>query len=86
VLGISIGELFESSKDQSAASKSPFRLLEGRDALRVLEAFSRMSDPRMRRAIANLLETLADRQTAARSSMARPVAATRRERRRRTGT
>jgi transcriptional regulator with XRE-family HTH domain len=86
VLGISIGELFELSKDQSAASKSPFRLLEGRDALRVLEAFSRMSDPRMRRAIANLLETLADRQTAARSSMARPVAATRRERRRRTGT
>src|SRR3979490_3160669 len=44
VLGISIGELFESSEDKSAGS--PFRLLAERDALRVLKAFSRTSDPR----------------------------------------
>jgi transcriptional regulator with XRE-family HTH domain len=83
VLGVSIGELFESSGDKPADSKSPFRLLEGRDALRVLEAFSRMPDPRLRRAIANLLEIVADHQTAARSSTARPVVATRRQSRRR---
>ena len=52
VLGVSIGELFEASAEKPGDAKSPFRLLAGRDALRVLTAFSRMSDPRVRRAIA----------------------------------
>jgi transcriptional regulator with XRE-family HTH domain len=88
VLGISIGELFEASEDKSAGSKSPFRLLAERDALRLLKAFSRTSDPRVRRAIAQLVESVADQQppakSSAKSSMVRPAAAKRRERRPRT--
>lgn len=84
VLGVSIGELFEASGDKPADSKSPFRLLAGRDALRVLTAFSRMSDPRVRRAIAQLVETVADQQPTVISSIAPPVAAVRRDRRRKT--
>jgi transcriptional regulator with XRE-family HTH domain len=84
VLGISIGELFEPSEDKSAGSKSPFRLLAERDALRVLKAFSRTSDPRVRRAIAQLVESVADQQPPAKSSTVRPAAAKRRERRPRT--
>jgi transcriptional regulator with XRE-family HTH domain len=84
VLGISIGELFESSEGKSAGSKSPFRLLAEQDALRVLKAFSRTSDPRVRRAIAQLVESVADQQPPVKSSTARPAAAKRRERRPRT--
>jgi transcriptional regulator with XRE-family HTH domain len=84
VLGVSIGELFEASAEKPGDAKSPFRLLAGRDALRVLTAFSRMSDPRVRRAIAQLVETVADQQPAAISSIAPPVAAARRDRRRKT--
>ena len=87
-LGISIGELFESPEDKSAGSKSPFQLLAERDAWRVLEAFSRTSDPRVRRAIAELVESVADQpppaKSSAKSSMVRPAAAKRRERRQRT--
>jgi transcriptional regulator with XRE-family HTH domain len=83
VLGVSIGELFESSGDKPADSQSPFQLLAGRDALRVLTAFSRISDPRLRRAIAHLVETVADEQPAVISS-AVPQAATRRDPRRKT--
>jgi transcriptional regulator with XRE-family HTH domain len=84
VLGVSIGELFEASAEKPADAKSPFRLLAGRDALRVLTAFSRMTDPRVRRAIAQLVETVADQLPAAISSIAPPVAAARRDRRRKT--
>jgi transcriptional regulator with XRE-family HTH domain len=84
VLGVSIGELLESSGDKPADSKSPFRLLAGRDALRVLTAFSRMSDPHVRRAIAQLVETVADQQPTVISSIAPPAAAARRDRRRKT--
>jgi transcriptional regulator with XRE-family HTH domain len=84
VLSVSIGELFETSGEKPGDAKSPFRLLAGRDALRVLTAFSRMSDPRVRRAIAQLVETVADQQPAVISSIAPPVAAARRDRRRKT--
>jgi transcriptional regulator with XRE-family HTH domain len=84
VLGVSIGELFEASGEKPGDAKSPFRLLAGRDALRVLTAFSRMTDPRVRRAIAQLVETVADQQPAAISSVAPPAAAARRDRRRKT--
>jgi transcriptional regulator with XRE-family HTH domain len=83
VLGVSIGELFGSSGDKPADLKSPFRLLAERDALRVLTAFSRTTDPRVRRAIARLVETVADLQPA-KSSNARSAAAKRLPRRRRT--
>jgi transcriptional regulator with XRE-family HTH domain len=83
VLGISVGELFESSEEKPTGSKSPFRLLAERDALRVLKAFARTTDPGVRRAIARLVESVADQQPRLKSSIARPVAAKRRERRRR---
>jgi transcriptional regulator with XRE-family HTH domain len=87
VLGITVGELFEtakidSSKQKSAGSKSPFRLLAEPDALRVLKAFSRTTDPRVRRAIAKLVESVADRETKLKSLTLRAAAVKPRERRR----
>jgi hypothetical protein len=64
--------------------KSPFRLLAERDALWVLTAFSRITDPRMRRAIAQLVEIVAGLRTAAKPSVARPAAVKRLARRRAT--
>jgi transcriptional regulator with XRE-family HTH domain len=64
VLGVSIGELFETPEDKPGDARSPFRLLAGRDELRVLKAYSRISNPRLRRAITQLVETAADQQTA----------------------
>jgi len=78
VLRISIGDLFESAGDKPAYQKSPFRLLEDRNALRLLMAFSRTGDPRIRRAIARLIESVAELGPAAKSpskssSTPRPV-------------
>jgi transcriptional regulator with XRE-family HTH domain len=78
VLGVSVGELFETSENESAA-KSPFRLLAERDALRVLTAFSRTTNPRVRRAITRLLESLADRQSGVKPAAARAATAKRRQ-------
>jgi transcriptional regulator with XRE-family HTH domain len=64
VLGVSIGELFETPEDKPGDARSPFRLLAGRDELRVLKAYSRISNPRLRRAITQLVETAADQQAA----------------------
>src|SRR6266404_3135054 len=58
VLGISIGELFESSDEKSARSKYRFRMLDEQDALPVLNSFSRTSDPRVRRSIAQRVESV----------------------------
>ena len=77
-LGVSVGELFEPSENKSAAAKSPFRLLAERDAQRVLKAFSRTTNPRVRRAITKLLESVADRQSAVKLSTERTAAAKRR--------
>jgi transcriptional regulator with XRE-family HTH domain len=83
-LDISIGELFEPSQRKSPNSKSPFHLLAERDALRVLKAFARTTDPRVRRAIAQLVESIADRQPKLRLSIARPAPVKRGQPRRRT--
>jgi transcriptional regulator with XRE-family HTH domain len=87
VLGITVGELFESAtldapKQKSAGSKSPFRLLAEPDALRVLKAFSRTTDPRVRRAIAKLVESVADREAKVKSLTLRAAVVKPRERRR----
>ena len=84
LLGISIGELFESSGDRPADLKSPFRLLAEQDALRVLTAFSRTTDLCVRRAIARLVETVADLRPAVKPSSARPATVKPLARRRRT--
>jgi transcriptional regulator with XRE-family HTH domain len=70
VLGISVGELFESQGDKAEDAKSPFRLLAGRDELRVLKAYSRIADPRLRRAIAELVEIAASQHTSGGSTPA----------------
>jgi transcriptional regulator with XRE-family HTH domain len=80
VLGVSIGELFESTEHASAAGGSPLRLLAERDALRVVTAFSRTTNPRVRRAITKLLESIADRPSAVKPAAARAAAAKRRRR------
>jgi transcriptional regulator with XRE-family HTH domain len=86
-LGVSVGELFESPEHKPADSKSPFRLLVESDSLRVLKAFSRTTDPRLRRAIAQLLESIAGQQPQkpkVKASIGRPAAVKRVERRRTT--
>jgi transcriptional regulator with XRE-family HTH domain len=82
-LGISIGELFEPSPHKSPGSKSPFHLLAEPDALRVLKAFARTKDPRVRRAIARLVESVAYQPPKTRLSMAHPGPVKRGQRRRR---
>jgi transcriptional regulator with XRE-family HTH domain len=71
VLGVSVGELFEPSGYNPADATSPFRLLAEPGALRVLKAYVRTSDSRVRRAIADLVEGIADKQPARKSPIAR---------------
>jgi transcriptional regulator with XRE-family HTH domain len=56
VLGVSIGELFEPPGDKLADLTSPFRLLAEPGALRLLKAYTRTSDPCVRRAVIELAE------------------------------
>jgi transcriptional regulator with XRE-family HTH domain len=56
VLGVSVGELFE-----SAALNSPVHLLVKPGALRVLKAYARVASPRVRLCVAKLVESIADR-------------------------
>ena len=76
-LDVSIGELFESAEDRYSNAKSPSRLVADQDALRFLTAVSRISDPRVRLAIAQLVEATADLRPAMKSSMAGPADARR---------
>ena len=62
VLGISVGELFESPGEKSSDSTLLFRLLAEPGALRVLKPYTRTSDPRVRHAIAELIEGIADKE------------------------
>lgn len=59
VLGIAVGELFESSQEKVATSNSPVHLLAEPGALRVLKAYLR-TNSRVRLAIAKLVESIAD--------------------------
>jgi len=80
VLGVSVGELFESSGHKTDDASSPFRLLAEAGALRVLKAYTRTSDLRIRHAIAELIEGIADSQPPRKSSVLRMGAAKRRPR------
>ncbi len=62
VLDVSVGELFESPGEKSGDSALLFRLLAEPGALRVLKAYTRTSDPRVRHAIAELIEGIADKE------------------------
>lgn len=67
VLGISVGDLFESPQQKTADSNSPVHLLAEPGALRVLKAYLR-TNSRVRLAIAKLLESVADQKSDARKS------------------
>ena len=60
ILGISISELFEASEEEAGDSALLFRLLAEPGALRVLKAYTRTSDPKVRYAIAELVEGIAN--------------------------
>jgi transcriptional regulator with XRE-family HTH domain len=67
VLGIAVGELFESSHEKIASSNSPVHLLAEPGALRVLKAYLR-TNSRVRLAIAKLVESIADQKPTAQKS------------------
>jgi transcriptional regulator with XRE-family HTH domain len=68
VLGISVGDLFEPSRQRSGDSQSPLKLLVEPGAVRVLKAYVQTTDPRLRRAIVNLIEGIASRSAARRGT------------------
>ena len=71
VLGVSVGELFESSEAASPGLNSPLRLLAEPGALRVLKAYARTPSPRVRSCIAKLVESIADRSSGTKATVAR---------------
>jgi transcriptional regulator with XRE-family HTH domain len=70
VLGVSVGELFESSGAGSPSVNSPLRLLAEPGALRVLKAYARTTSPRVRLCVAKLVESIASRTPAAKATVA----------------
>ena len=69
VLGVSVGELFESSGAGSPRLSSPVHLLAEPGALRVLKAYARTTSPRVRLCIANLVESIASRTPGAKATV-----------------
>jgi len=82
VLDVSVGELFESSEAGSSGASLPVRLLTEPGALRVLKAYARTTNPRVRRCLAKLVESIADRTLGAKATVARLDQIDRTERRR----
>ncbi len=73
-LDVSVGELFEMSKKKATKPDSPFKLLAEPGALRVLRAYAQTSDPRVRRAIVNLIEGIARHKPSRKPSISNPGA------------
>jgi transcriptional regulator with XRE-family HTH domain len=71
VLGVSVGELFESSQAESPGLNSPVHLLAEPGALRVLKAYARTTSPRVRLCIAKLVESITGRTPGAKATVAR---------------
>jgi transcriptional regulator with XRE-family HTH domain len=71
VLGVSVGEFFESSRAGSPGLNSPVRLLAEPGALRVLKAYARTTSPRVRLCIAKLVESIAARASGPKATVAR---------------
>ena len=70
-LDVSVGEFFESCEAVSSSLSLPLRLLTEPGALRVLEAYARTTNPRVRRSLAKLVESIADRIPGAKATVAR---------------
>ena len=71
VLDVSVGELFESSDAGSSGLSLPVRLLTEPDGLRVLKAYARTTNPRVRRHLAKLVESIAGEGLGAKAAIAR---------------
>jgi len=70
-LDVSVGEFFESSRSGPPGLNSPVRLLAEPGALRVLKAYARTRSPRVQSCIAKLVESIADRTSATKATVAR---------------
>ena len=70
-LDVSVGEFFESSRSGPPGLNSPVRLLAEPGALRVLKAYARTRSPRVQSCIAKLVESIADRTSGAKATVAR---------------
>ena len=70
VLGVSVSELFESSRAESPGLNSSVRLLAKPGVLRVLKAYARTTSPRVRLRIAKLVESIAGRTPGAKAKVA----------------
>src|SRR4029453_2724785 len=71
VLDVSVGEFFESSRPGPPGLNSPVHLLAERGAWRALKACARKPGPRVRSGIARLVESIADRTSAPKATVAR---------------
>ena len=72
VLDVSVGELFESSGAESPSLNSSGHLLLAEPgALRVLKAYARTSSPRVQSSIAKPVESIADRTSGTKATVAR---------------
>jgi transcriptional regulator with XRE-family HTH domain len=70
-LDVSVGEFFESAEAGSSGVTLPIRLLAEPGILRVLKAYARTTNPRVRRYLAKLVESIADRTSGAKATVAR---------------
>ena len=81
-LGVSVGELFETSESRSSGPRSLISVLTEPGVLRMLKAYARTADPRVRLCLAKLVESIADRAAGAKATVARLDTIDRGERRR----
>jgi len=70
-LDVSVAEFFESSRTGSPGLNSPVHLLAEPGAWRALKACARKPGPRVRSCIARLVESIADRTSAPKATVAR---------------
>lgn len=71
VLDVSVVEFFETSRNGPPDLKSPIHLLAEPGAWQVLKAYARMPGPRVRSCLVKLMESIADRSSAAKANVAR---------------
>ena len=71
VLGVSVGELFDFSRDESPGLNWPVHLLAEPGAWHALKASARKPGPRVRSCIAKLVERIADRTSGAKATVTR---------------
>jgi transcriptional regulator with XRE-family HTH domain len=71
VLDVSVGDFFEASQAEPAGLNSPVHLLDEPGAWRALKAHARTPGSRVRSCITKLVESIADRTSGAKATVAR---------------